>query len=272
MPRGMIPRAALATPFMVAAVLGCDRAPAPVGAEPARHASFLFGAEELWLTSYEVPARPPVAPGSDLSAAILSSDAPGIVSIQSDGTLVAHANGEALIHDATSTAVLRVHVLKATGIRLVLSGQAIAVGETRQAQVFEAGGKELPAKSVRWSVTRPDVAIVSENGAFTPRSAGSGGLVAEYGDLSATVKYQVVEQPVPEFAIYPLHPQLTAGGIVTLQALSARGPIKANWSSSSPNVVAALGAGTFRAARAGESQVCATAGSQQSCTSLEVRR
>jgi len=231
-----------------------------------------FTQEELAIDAWNKPVRAPVSPGSTATPETMSSDSPSIVSVEEDGSLVAHRNGLAIVRGVGTGAQLRVLVAQIGSLRLHLPTPFLAPGESLLARAIADSSVELPATSVRWSVDEPAIAMVSPRGVLTARAPGRGELIGSYAGREARAMFEVTERRVPQFTVWPAHPQLVVGSVLSLEALSAEGPVDARWTSSAPRVVVALGGSLFRAVQPGEAEVCASANARRSCTTLEVRR
>ena len=258
---------------LVLAAAACDgtrtsSAPAPTG----RTEVVVFDRQDLAIDRWTKPVPPPVLPGSAPSPATMVSDAPGIVSVEENGDLVAHANGTTVVRSVGSGSTLRVRVAQTDSLRLVLPRHSLVEGESTAAHALADGDMELLGTSIRWSITAPDVALVSQAGVLTARAPGRATLIGQYGGQEARIPFEVVSRWVPTFRVRPANPRLTVGGVMSFQAVSSAGVVDARWSASSPQVATALGGAIFRAGQPGQSEVCANAGSRRACTTLEVTR
>jgi hypothetical protein len=258
---------------VVLATVACDAtksppAPAPTG----RTEVVVFDRQDFTIDRWEKPVRPPVLPGSVPSPVTMASDAPGIVSVEENGDLVAHANGTTIVRSVGSGSALRVSVAQTESLRLVFPRHSLEEGQSTTVHALADGDLELPGTSVRWFITAPDVAIVSQSGVLTARASGQATLIGQYGGQEARVPFGVVSRRVPAFTVRPVNPHLSVGGVMSFQAVSPAGVVDARWSASSPQVATALGGAIFRAGQPGQSEVCANAGSRRACTTLEVTR
>lgn len=162
-------------------------------------------------------------------------------------------------------------IAQVSSITIVPSAQSLRRGASLRFQVM-ADGVPLAPGDVQWSVTDAEVALVSPDGTVSGRSAGTAEIRVSYGDLGARATLEVLPAAVPAFSIHPANVRVSVGRIISLEALSATGPIEARWTSGSPAVVASLGGNLFRAMSPGISKVCANAAPRRSCTSVEVAR
>lgn len=83
--------------------------PAATRKAPARP-FVVFAAKDLELSELGVPVEPPVAVGSRASSETVWSDTPDVVSVEPDGTLVAHQYGQARIISSSGGPQLEVRV------------------------------------------------------------------------------------------------------------------------------------------------------------------
>lgn len=182
-------------------------------------------------------------------------------------------SGVALGSDNRAIAVAegRTPVAQVSSIAIVPAAQSLRRGASARFQVM-ADGVPLAPGAVQWSITDAEVAIVSQDGTISGRAAGTAEIRAAYGDLNARATVEILAAAVPAFAIHPANVRVSVGRIISLEALSATGPIEARWTSASPGVVASLGGNLFRAVSPGVSKVCASAAPRRSCTSVEVAR
>ena len=150
------------------------------GEAPVDRPGVAFRQASLAIDRVGIPVAPPVTPGSSPSPATLASDAPDVVSIQPDGTLVANRNGRATIRALAGGGSLTVDVLAVSGLRA--EPPTLRVGPGLAAlPVLKSGAVTIPAGSVSWFSNTPDVAMVEDGRVRTGPTKGTATLTAVYG-------------------------------------------------------------------------------------------
>jgi hypothetical protein len=153
----------------------------PVAGEAAVDKPFVgFRLASLTIDRLETPVAPPVTPGSSPSPATLGSDAPDVVSIQSDGALVAHRNGRTTVRALPGGQALVVDVLAALGLRAEPATIRISPG-LAVLPILKSGDATVPAASVAWFSNAPDVAMVEDRRIRAGPAEGTAVLTAVYG-------------------------------------------------------------------------------------------
>lgn len=219
-----------------------------------------------------VPVPPPVTVGSTPSQATLTSDAPEIVSVLPDGSLVGRRAGRASIHAVGGTGQpLQVEVVAVSAAAISPDRLELRPGASGQMRLVAGSGEELPADRATWSSDAPEVAL-AVGGRIEASHPGVARITAEYGGVSATARVVVAQGRGPAFLLRPESPSLRVGDTVTFEALSAAGPLQARWSAGERRVLAQSGTSTFSASAAGRTLVCAQAGARSACTKVVVRR
>ncbi len=166
----------------------------PVAGEAAIDKPFVgFQQSSLTISRLETPVAPPVTPGSMPSPTTIGSDSPEVVGIQADGSLVAHRNGRATIRALQGGGTLAVEVLASTGLHAEPPSLRTGPG-THALPVLRSGDATVPAGSVSWFSSAPDVAMVEDGRIRAGPSRGTATLTAVYGDERVRVPIVVGDQ------------------------------------------------------------------------------
>ena len=153
----------------------------PVAGEAAVDKPFVgFWQTSLTIDRLKTPVGPPVTPGSSPSPATLASDAPDVVTIQADGSLVAHRNGQATIRAQSGGGTLAVAVVAATELRAEPPSLRTGPG-TAALPALKSGETPIPAGAVSWYSNAPDVAMVEDGRIRAGPVKGTAVLTAVYG-------------------------------------------------------------------------------------------
>lgn len=159
----------------------------PVAGEAAVDKPFV-GVRQASLTidRLETPVAPPVTPGSSPSPAGLVSDAPDVVSVQSDGSLVAHRNGRATVRALPGGGALAVEVVAVSGLHAEPPTLRVGPG-TAALPMLKSGDIAIPAGAVTWYSNAPNVAMVEDGRVRAGPAKGTAILTAVYGGERAQV-------------------------------------------------------------------------------------
>lgn len=152
-----------------------------------------FRQAALTIDRLERPIAPPVTPGSSPSSTTLVSGAPEVVSIQADGSLVAHRNGRATIRALQGGGSLMVDVLAASGLRAEPPSLRVGPGIVAL-PALTSGDTAIPAGSATWYSNAPDVAMVEDGRIRAGPAKGTAILTAMYGDENVQVAVVVVNR------------------------------------------------------------------------------
>lgn len=163
----------------------------PRGGEAAVDKPFVaFKEPSVSIDRLELPVAAAVAPGSSPSPATMVSDTPDVVSIQADGTLVAHRNGRATIRALQGGGSLTVEVIAASGMRAEPRTLRVGPG-TAALPVLMSGDATVPAGAASWFSNAPDVAMVEDGRIRAGPSKGTATLTAVYGGERVQVTVDV---------------------------------------------------------------------------------
>lgn len=159
----------------------------PVAGEAAVDKPFVgFRQAGLTIDRFETPVAPPVTPGSSTSPATLASDAPDVVSVQSDGALVAHRNGRANVRAVPGGGTLAVEVVAVSGLHAEPPTLRVGPG-TAAPPTLKSGDIAIPAGAVTWYSNAPNVAMVEDGRVRAGPAKGTAILTAVYGGEKAQV-------------------------------------------------------------------------------------
>lgn len=152
-----------------------------------------FRQATLAIDRFETPVALPVTPGSSPSSTTLASDAPDVVSIQADGSLVAHRNGRATIRALQGRGTLAVEVLAESGLRAEPPTLRVGFGMAAL-PVLKVGEAVIPADAASWYSNAPDVAMVEDGKIRAGPAKGMATLTAVYGSEKVQVTVVVGSQ------------------------------------------------------------------------------
>ncbi len=260
------------------ALLSCSRSrdegsPEMAAEGPVRTPFVLFSAESLVIDRLGAPVPVPVAVGSTPSPQTIASDAPDVVSVGPDGSLLGHRNGRATLTARGGLgSVLVVQVLAASTVAISPRELELRAFDHAQLRLFaEDGGEEIPGAAAQWFSDAPGVTLVKAGRveAFAP---GRAVVTAVYGGVSAKAMVHVKGGKGPTLAISPERPALRVGEIITFDVRSERGRAHAALKGSAPEILQQSGPATFVAKASGRAVVCASAGGREACTPVVVRR
>lgn len=208
------------------------------------------------------------------AATWLTSDE-DVVSVSSDGELVAHARGRALVQarwlgrkSPPVEVVVDAGEVEEPAAILVQPGQITLSAQGHQpiaASVVAGSGRSLPTGSVQWEVADPSIAWV-EDGRIRAVSVGSTSVVARVGELQSE-PVEVVVEPIVGVTATPAVGRLPVGARVDLKALAivGNGDVEdltdtgsVRWTSSDPEVLQIDATGRLLAFSAGEAEIVGT--------------
>ncbi len=199
----MSPGPRILATLLASTVLACGGSPpshpeprkvGPVAGEAAVDKPFVgFRQASLVIDRLETPVAPPITAGSRPSPATMASDAPDVVTVLDDGSLVAHRNGRATIRAVRGGGPLAVEVLAASGLRAEPSALRIAPGKS-PLPVLKAGDATIPASSVAWFSNAPGIAMVEDGRVRAGPSKGTATLTAVYGGEKVQVTVVVANR------------------------------------------------------------------------------
>ena len=255
----------------LAGFMGCGRqsAPetgnAPVSSAGTPSAYAVFAEHEVVIDRLEVSV--PLAMTAGSTAALVSSGAPEIVSVQS-GALVAHLNGRAEIHSPTDPRPLVVLVRAVHTLRIEPDALILRPGEVRPFRIF-ADDLVLPDSAVTWSFSDPEVGVAEGSHARAGYKPGKAQIIASFGGLQSSMSIEVRNASAP-FRVIARNRWIRRGSV---EQLTADLPAEAQvlWSSSDERVLKPLRGGLFQAQARGTANACAQAEGRKACAALEVR-
>ena len=269
--RKLTPAAAL----LMSALVGCsDRA--GQSAPPAEAQSGLTAAvtnrkhavfhdRALVITTLESPISVMVA-GVASPDTLISSD-PDLVSVNADGTLIAHRYGSGTVRSAPNPySVLSVDVRQIQSLQLSPSELNLRPGEVVQLRLL-ADGQPLEAESAQWTsdniaIARADRDIIHATpfpGRTTIR-ARVGNSVAVASVAVGALKFALRGPKTlgrQQFGRFELVPTSLA---------------HVEWTTTSPRVLRPMGAGIVEALAVGKSQLCASMADGRQCAVVEVTK
>jgi hypothetical protein len=205
--------------------------------------------------------------GSTVSAELLTSSDPSIVSIDRAGNLVAHRNGSAIVRSQSGSS-LTVTVDAVASLRLVPEHLELRGGEHAAVHAW-AEDHEVAPRALHWETTNPNIAVVAAATVYAGYTPGDVTLTARSGSATATLKIRV--RPASfSLRLRPFGSSLKRGEISRVAVEAPAGlPIK--WSSSNPAVLESLKDGAYYARSRGTADACAAGGGQTSCARIRVR-
>jgi hypothetical protein len=240
----------------------------PIGASSVDRPHVVFTSSELLIDLLGSPVPPPVSIASTPSPSTMESDAPDIVSVGSDGSLVAHRSGSAVVRArGDSRSQLRVRVELFESLRIVPEMLVLSPGEQVPLRVSGDGG-ELPASALRWSVSNPAVVTVIGGRARGGSDAGLAVIEASYGDRVARAEVRV--RGDDGVGVFPERAQLHVGTVQAFRTVSHNSVGRVTWSARDEQVLARLQDGIFQALRPGRTSVCANFEKRRACADVEV--
>ena len=211
-----------------------------------------------------------------------SSNNPGIVTVTSNGLVMAVGNGSTEITAESGGASARVMVTVTQSVGRISLTPSVAtlsaLDETVQlsAKIFDTNDQEIPGASVMWSSSETTVARVNLDGLVTAVGNGSADITAVAGTVSENVTVKV-NQKAADIDLSPASATLTTtGGTVRISATvrDANSRIitnaSVNWSSSNVSVATVSSSGVVRAVANGNVRIQATSGSVSKSISVTV--
>ena len=211
-----------------------------------------------------------------------SSDAPGIVSVSTDGLVSAVASGSATI-TATSegksgAASVTVSVVPVASVSVTPPTAGLLVGGSVQlsATTKDSANNVLNGRPVTWSSSAPGVATVSASGLVTAVAAGSATITATSEGKSGTSSITVTVVPVATVTVAPSTKALRVGFTAQLTATTkdSAGTVLTGrvvtWSSSAPGVATVSASGLVTAVAAGSATITATSEGKSGTSAITV--
>ncbi len=205
---------------------------------------------------------------------VWTSDDTSVATVK-NGVVTAVSNGTAQVTAAAAdgsgvkaTAKVTVNAdIKVTGIQITASSDRIAAGEAMELTVTVTPAN-APNREVTWSVSDPQKAEITENGAnqwlLKAKEAGSVTITAVSKDnekISDTKEIVIVDPAsAGSILITPQEAELTAGGTLQLQYQVLSDSITDRtvlWSAANPAVAAVDGNGKVTAVAAGKTDIIA---------------
>ncbi len=155
---------------------------------------------------------------------------------------------------------------------------AFRVGETLQAAALplDASGGVLTGRTITWSSSNTDIAIVSSSGLVTAVGPGIATISADVEGKTGTAVLQLSLVPVASITITPPSESISAGASVGFTAVlkdSADRVITGRtvtWTSSSPSIATVSAEGVVTAALIGTTQITASAEGKQATAAVTV--
>ena len=201
-----------------------------------------------------------------------SSEDPTVASVDDQGVVTAHMEGETSI-TVTSGALsanVRITVVQQAN-HVVVSPQSVdmtAIGETIQliATVFDMGDGEVPGAELIWTSEEPTVATVNNQGVVTAQMNGQTLVTVTWKDVSASVTVTVEQQAHRIFAAPQTVHFADAGEtkelfVLVIDANDMEIPgAELAWSSENPTVATVDDRGVVTARMEGVTRVTVTTG------------
>ncbi len=201
-----------------------------------------------------------------------SSEDPTVASVDDQGVVTAHMEGETSI-TVTSGALsanVRITVVQQAN-HVVVSPQSVdmtAIGETIQliATVFDMGDGEVPVAELIWTSEEPTVATVNNQGVVTAQMNGQTLVTVTWKDVSASVTVTVEQQAHRIFAAPQTVHFADAGEtkelfVLVIDANDMEIPgAELTWSSKNPTVATVDDRGVVTARMEGVTRVTVTSG------------
>ena len=201
-----------------------------------------------------------------------TSGAPAIASVDTNGSVTALANGNAIITAtagaASGTAEVTVNQVAAAVVVVPDSVTFSSIGDsvTVVATVLDANDNAIPDARVAWASADPSIASVDSAGLVTAVARGSTPVSATAGDATDSVVVTVIQSPAT-MSLQPQAVELTAVGdtaTVVATVLDANDnaipDARAVWASADPSIASVDSAGLVTAVARGATLVSATAG------------
>ena len=266
--------------LLVAALVACDasrerptafdqNAPA-AGTSEVDRPHVVYTRKSLLLERVGVPTPTPVSTPSQPSQTTMQSDDPSTVAVDGAGMLVGMRPGSTVVRAVGGGSELLVTVLGAQALRVEPEQLELEPGAEARVRVVHEAGAEVPAEAVRWVMTPGTPVGVVKGLVLSTGTAGQFEVTAEAGGARVVLPVRVGLSGGARLTVSPPRARLRRGQVSAFQLLSARGGVRAEWSSSEPGVLVAMGGGMFQAVKAGRARVCASALDRVSCSDVEV--
>ena len=201
-----------------------------------------------------------------------SSEDPTVASVDDQGVVTAHMEGETSITVTTGalSAIVRITAVQQAN-HVVVSPQSVdmtAIGETIQliATAFDMGDGEVPGAELIWTSEEPTVATVNNQGVVTAQMNGQTLVTVTWKDVSASVTVTVEQQAHRIFAAPQTVHFADAGEtkelfVLVIDANDMEIPgAELTWSSENPTVATVDDRGVVTARMEGVTRVTVTSG------------
>ena len=235
-------------------------------------------------TGVQLTATTKDSAGSILTGRIVTwaSDAPGIASVSSSGSVTAVAVGSATLtassEGKSGTATITVTVVPVATIAIAPPTAVLRVATTVRltATTKDSAGTVLPGRAVSWSTSAPTVATVSSSGVVSAVAAGSATITATSEGKSATSSITVTLVPVASVSVAPASVSVFIGGSTQLSATTkdSAGNILpgrvVTWGSSAPSIATVSASGVVSGVSAGAVTISAISEGQSGSASITV--
>lgn len=225
---------------------------------------------------------------------VWSSDNAAVATVE-DGLLTAVAEGNATIlaMGAGATGTLNVTVqgpapergdpaavVAVADVRVSPDQLSLSPGESGflSAEPFDARGRRMSDRTVRWSSSTPTVATVSNTGEVTATARGTTEIVATIDGIRGRAAVTVEAEAVASVRVTPSRLELDEGQTALLAAVvsgatgSELTDRAVNWTSSNPAVASVSAQGSVTALAPGTSLISATSGARVGEAQITVRR
>ena len=243
----------------------------PPGTSEVDQAHVVFTRDALVIDRIGVPVPAPVTTPSQPSQATLRSDDPAVVAVDANGALIGMQPGTTVVRTTAGSGELRVSVVGGEAFRIVPAAVELRPGQEAPVAVESASGAPIPAEAVRWSI--PPGAPVAVVGGKVISLGGLGRyeVEARIGEVRAKLPVAVSLASTERLLVSPARARVRAGQVASFQLFGQAGDLRADWTSSRPEVVASMGGGLFQALKSGKAKVCASAFERVSCSEVEVK-
>ena len=212
--------------------------------------------ESVKLTATVAPEN-----ATDKSVAWSSSDT-AVAIVDGDGNVTAVAAGEAVItaKAGDKTAECKVTV-NAPGLRLDITSATMLTGESLKLS-FSIVGVDIPAKSVKWSSSDEDIAVVNPKGMVIAKRSGKVTITASAGEYKASCEITVRDPEVLSITLSKSEETIAVGETLKLFAtLETEGKdATVTWTSSDESVATVDMNGLVTAVGVGNAIITAAAG------------
>jgi len=226
----------------------------------------IFSTKAIAIWSHDARVSPPLIPGSPQPR--LLSESPGIVSIDSDGKLHTHQDGEAIVRSASGSSLLvRVHSIRHLGIspEQVELPAGAALGLTAMADATA-----LPPEDVEWSIDSREVASIVD-GRLTAVLPGRATIFARAGTSLARAQLVVrAAQPVGSVPLLGPVAPVRVKSVFQVQPQSPPPGMVLHWVASDSRVLKPISNGVFQAMRHGRADACVRTPTGTSCIPIRV--